>query len=66
MSIGGPTLAAQALRAGIVHERQLFVVPTVVGGGTAYLPDGVRLGLELLEERRFASGVMFLRYAIRS
>jgi len=66
VAVGGPTLAAHALRAGIVGEIQLFLVPTVVGGGTACLPDGVRLGLSLLEERRFASGVVFLRYAVRS
>ncbi len=66
VAVGGATLAAHALRAGLVDELQLFVVPVVVGGGTAYLPDGVRLGLRLLEERRFASGVVFLRYAVRS
>lgn len=66
VAIGGPTLAAHAMRAGIVDELQLLVVPTVVGGGTAYLPDGVCVGLSLQEERRFASGVVFLRYAMRS
>jgi dihydrofolate reductase len=66
VSVGGPTLAAHALRAGIVDEVQVLVVPEVVGGGTAYLPDGVRLRLALLDERRFAGGVVFLRYALRS
>jgi dihydrofolate reductase len=62
VSIGGPGLAAHALRAGLVDEVQLFVTPHVVGGGTAALPDGVRLDLELCETRSFDSGVVFLRY----
>jgi len=66
VGIGGPTLAAHALHAGIVDELQLVVVPTVVGGGTAYLPDGVRLGLRLIDERRFAGGAVLLRYATGS
>jgi dihydrofolate reductase len=60
--VDGPTLAAQAFRAGLVDECHLFLNPVVVGGGTRALPDGVRLDLELLDERRFASGVVFLRY----
>lgn len=66
LSLGGPGLATEALRAGLVDELQLFLVPTVVGGGTAYLPDGVRVGLSLREERRFGSGVVYLRYAVAS
>lgn len=62
ISVGGPDLAAQALRAGLVDELQLFLVPIVVGGGTAALPDHVRLNLELLDERRFGTGVVYLRY----
>ncbi len=64
ISIGGPALADQALRAGVVDEIQLFLTPVVVGGGTPALPDGVRLTLELLGERRFANGVIYVRYAI--
>ncbi len=60
--IGGPGLAAHAFRAGLVDECQLFLTPVIVGGGKPSLPGGVRLKLELLEERRFASGVVFLRY----
>jgi riboflavin biosynthesis pyrimidine reductase len=60
--VGGPDLAAQAIRAGLVDELQLFVAPVVVGGGNKSLPDGVRLKLELLDERRFGSGVVYLRY----
>jgi dihydrofolate reductase len=66
VSIGGPTLAAAALRAGLVDEIQVFLVPHVVGGGTAYLPQDVRLRLTLQAERRFRSGVVFLRYAVDS
>jgi dihydrofolate reductase len=62
ISIGGPALAAEAIRAGLVDELHLFLNPIVVGGGTPSLPDGVRWELELLDERRFANGVVYLRY----
>ena len=65
VSIGGPTLAAEALRAGIVDELRLLTVPAVVGGGTRSLPDGIRLDLELLGHRRFAGGTTYARYAVR-
>jgi dihydrofolate reductase len=60
--VGGPTLAAHAIAAGLVDEWHLFVAPVVVGGGTRNLPDDVRLNLELMDERRFANGVVYLRY----
>ncbi|HSL27764.1 MAG TPA: dihydrofolate reductase family protein [Anaerolineales bacterium] len=63
--IGGPELAAHAFRAGLVDEYHLFLTPIIVGGGKPALPDNVRLELELLEERRFGSGVVFLRYRTR-
>ena len=62
LSVGGPDLAAQAIKAGLVDEFQLFVAPVVVGGGKQALPDGVRVGLELLDQRRFGSGMVYLRY----
>ncbi len=65
VSVSGPTLAAHAVRAGIVDEWHQFVCPVVVGGGTHWLPDGVRVDLDLVEERRFAGGVVFLRYRTR-
>jgi dihydrofolate reductase len=65
VSIGGPTLAAEALRAGIVDEVHVFRVPVVVGGGTAALQDGIRLDLTLLEARAFAGGTTYSRYAVR-
>jgi dihydrofolate reductase len=62
ISVGGPELAAQAFRAGLVDELYLFVVPIVVGGGKRSLPDNVRLKLELTDERRFSSGMVYLNY----
>ena len=64
LAVGGPALAARAIRAGLVDECQLFVAPVVVGGGKPALPDHVRLRLALLDTRRFASGVVHLRYAV--
>jgi dihydrofolate reductase len=66
LSVGGPHLAATALRVGLVDECQLFVVPAVIGGGTPWLARGLQLHLELLEERRFAGGVVYLRYRVRT
>ena len=64
LSIGGPGLAAEALRAGLVDEIHLFLSPFVVGGGTPALPDGLRIDLELLDERRFANGVVHAHYRV--
>jgi dihydrofolate reductase len=66
ISIGGPDLAAQAIEAGLVDEYHVFVVPHVAGGGTRFFPDNVRLELELLDERRFGSGVVHLHYRTRA
>jgi len=66
LSVGGPGLAAEALRAGLVDQLHQFVNPVVVGSGTAWLPDGQRLELELLDERRFSGGVVHLHYATRA
>jgi dihydrofolate reductase len=64
LSIGGPGLAAHALRAGLVDEVQMLVNPMIVGGGKPFLPVGWRTGLELLDERRFTDGVVYLRYRV--
>jgi dihydrofolate reductase len=64
--VGGPELAAQALKAGLVDECHLFVAPMVVGGGKQFLPDDVRLKLELLDERRFGKGMVYLYYRTRN
>jgi dihydrofolate reductase len=66
LTIGGPHLAAQAFKAGLVDECQLFIAPIVVGGGNQSLPDEVRLKLELLDERRFAGGMVYLSYRVRA
>ncbi len=60
--VGGPELAAQAFEAGLVDECHLFVAPMVVGGGKRSLPDNVRLKFDLLDERRFLSGMVYLYY----
>jgi dihydrofolate reductase len=60
--VGGPELAAQAIKARLVDEWHLFVVPIIVGGGKRSLPNDVRLKLELLDERRFGNGMVYLYY----
>lgn len=65
ISVGGPHLAAAAFRAGLVDDVHLFVNPVVVGGGNRALPEGVRLDLELMDEHRFAGGVVHLHHRVR-
>jgi dihydrofolate reductase len=65
ITVGGPDLAAQAIKAGLVDELQVFVAPVVVGSGKQSLPDDVRVKLELVDERRFGNGVVYLRYRTR-
>lgn len=65
VEIFGPTVAAPAIRAGMVDEFNFFVVPKVVGGGLRALPDDVRLDLRLAEHRVFDDGVAYLRYVAR-
>jgi dihydrofolate reductase len=62
VTIGGAELAGQAIARGLVDECHLFLTPVLVVGGKRALPAGVRAGLELLDERRFRSGVVYLRY----
>ena len=64
LTIDGPTLAAHAIRAGLVDEYQLYVAPAIVGGGHRFFPDGVHADLELLDERRFDNGLTYLRYGV--
>jgi dihydrofolate reductase len=65
LSVDGPNLAAQAIAAGLVDEYHLFVTTSVVGGGKRFFPDGVRLDLELVEERVFDSGLVYAHYRTR-
>ncbi len=62
LAVGGPTLAAEAIRAGLVDEYHLYLSPVVVGGGTPYWPRNLRPAIDLMEERRFGNGMVFLRY----
>lgn len=64
ISVGGPELAAEAIRAGLVDEIHLFFNPILVGGGNAALPDDVRVPLELLDEHWFGNGVVYVRYRV--
>ncbi len=64
IGVGGPDLAGQAIEAGLVDECHLFIAPAIVGGGKRSLPNGVRLKLELLDERRFNSGFVHLHYRL--
>jgi dihydrofolate reductase len=66
ISVSGPTLAAHAIRAGLVDEYHLFVVPIMIGGGKRVLPSNVCVKLDLLDERRFANGTVYLRYQPRA
>ena len=67
VAVGGPTLAAHAIRAGLVDEYHLFVAPVIIGGGKPVLPGNLRVPLEILDERGFDNGMVYLRYrAIRT
>jgi dihydrofolate reductase len=66
ITVGGPHLAAQALRARLVDEYHLLIAPVIIGAGVAALPSDVRIALDLLDERRFADGVVPLHYRINS
>ena len=66
LGIAGPTLAAQAIRAGLVSEYSVYLSPVIVGGGLRSLPTDVHVDLELLESRTFGNGVVFARYAVAS
>lgn len=66
ISVGGPDLATQAFRAGLVDECHLFVAPIVVGGGKPALPKNVHVKLELLDECSFGNGMVYLRYRTRT
>ncbi|GAA1116696.1 dihydrofolate reductase family protein [Arthrobacter flavus] len=65
LSVDGPHLAAQAIAAGLVDEYHLFITTSVVGGGNRFFPTGVRLDLELVQERAFSSGLIYARYRTR-
>ena len=64
VAIGGPTLAAHAFRAGLIDECHILLTPVIVGGGTPALPGDIKVEFELLDERRFANGVVHLHYKV--
>lgn len=66
MSVGGSSLAADAIRCGLVDELRVFVAPVILGGGKSWLPDDVRLNLDMVDTHRFKSGSVYLRYGIGS
>ncbi|MFI6638638.1 dihydrofolate reductase family protein [Streptomyces sp. NPDC050504] len=65
LTVDGPNLAAQAIRAGLVDEYHLFITTSLVGGGKRFFPDGVRLDLELVDQRAFAGGLIYAHYRTR-
>lgn len=66
LSIGGAELAGLALRAGLVDDVNLMLVPILVGGGKPALPRGIAQKLELVDERRFRSGFVYLSYRVKN
>ena len=66
LALGGPTLAAHAIRAGLVDELHLLIAPVIAGGGNPYLPDKIPVKLELLDERRFGNGLVYVQYRAKS
>lgn len=65
ITVDGPNLAAQAIKAGLVDEYHLFITTSVVGGGKRFFPEGVRLDLDLVEKRAFDNGLIYARYRAR-
>jgi dihydrofolate reductase len=66
VSVGGPALATHAIRSGLVDEYHLLVAPVLLGGGKRVLPNGVSVRLDLLDERRFANGMVYVRYSTQA
>ena len=62
LAVGGATLAAHAIRAGLVDQFNVLIAPVIAGGGLPYLPAKVRVKLELIDERRFSSGLVYVQY----
>ncbi len=64
LTIGGPHIAAVAIKAGVVDEYHQFIAPVIIGAGNAWLPNNVHINLELVDEKRFPSGFIYLRYRL--
>ncbi len=65
ISIGGADLAGLALKGDLVDECHVFLNSVIVGGGKPAFQTSLRRNLELLETRRFGTGVVHLRYRLR-
>jgi dihydrofolate reductase len=66
LTVGGANLAAHAFRAGLVDECHLFIHPVFVGAGKSSLPRDMRADLELIDERRFGNGLVYVGYRVAS
>ena len=64
VSVGGPTLAGAAFRAGLVDDVHLFLHPVLVGGGTRALPDDIHPRLDLVSVDRIGD-VVHLHHRVR-
>jgi dihydrofolate reductase len=64
LNIGGPHIAAEAIKAGLVDEYHQLIAPVVIGAGTAWLPDNVHINLELVDQKRFSNGFIYLYYRV--
>lgn len=65
IAIAGPGIAAHAMAAGLVDEVRAYLCPVMVGAGTRFFPQGVSCTLDLQEVKRFPSGAVFMRHAVR-
>jgi dihydrofolate reductase len=61
--IGGPHLAAEAIKAGIIDEYHQFIVPLIIGNGNYWLPKDVKSKLKLVDVRKFENGFVHLQYS---
>jgi dihydrofolate reductase len=64
LTIGGPNVTAHAFKAGLVDECQLLIHPVFLGAGKPSLPRDLRADLELLDERRFGNGAVYVHYRV--
>jgi dihydrofolate reductase len=60
--VGGPHLAAAAIKANIIDEYHQIIVPFILGGGNHWLPGGNKNKLELTDMRKFENGFVHLQY----
>ena len=61
--IGGPHLAAQAIKANIIDDYHQFIAPIIIGSGNYWLPKDFKIQLKLVDSRKFENGFVYLRYS---